>query len=525
MRKLLLGLAAACLLATSAAAETVYRRGNDADPETLDVHKASTVAEGVILADLYEGLVVYDAKGDVVPGAAASWTTSPDGLTWTFALRPDGRWSNGDPVTADDFVFAYRRIMDPATGAKYANILFPIRNAQGVNQGKVKPEELGVAAKDPRTLVITLERSTPYFLELLSHHTSLPMHRASMERDAAAFVQPGRLVSNGAYVLKGFVPNDHITAQKNPYFHDAKDVRIDTVEYYPTSDLASAVRRYQAGELDSLADLPADQIKSLKSRFGDQVVLGPYLGVTALIVNLGKKPLDDPRVRRALSLVIDREFLAGEVWGETMQPAYGLVPPGIANYRAPPVLEGRDLSPIEREDRAKALLKEAGYGEGGKPLSVEIRYNTTDNNRNTATAIADMWRGIGVQTTFVNTDAKTHFAYLRDGGSFDVARYGWIGDYSDPQNFLFLVESDNAGFNAGHYANPVYDALMKRAADERDMTRRADILFEAESLFLKDLPWIPLMYYGTKNLISPRLHGFHQNLRGASPTRFLAIGP
>lgn len=524
-RAALAGLAACLLLVTAAGAETVYRRGNDADPETLDVHKTSTVAEAVILADLYEGLVVYDARGEVIPGEAESWTVSPDGLTWTFRLRADGRWSNGDPVRAGDFVAAYRRIMDPETGAKYAGILFPIRGAQAVNAGKARPEELGVAAPDDRTLVLTLERPTPYFLELLTHQTSLPIHAASLAQYGAAFVQPGHLVSNGAYVLKDFTPNDHITVVKNPYFHDAGAVQIDTVQYFPTSDLAAAVRRYQAGELDSLSDLPADQIKSLKSRFGDQVVLGPYLGVTALIVNLRKKPLDDPRVRRALSLVIDREFLAGEVYGETMQPAYGLVPPGIANYREPPVIEGRDLSPIDREDQARALLKEAGYGEGGKPLSVEIRYNTTDNNRNAATAIADMWRGIGVATSFINTDAKTHFAYLRDGGDFDVARYGWIGDYSDPQNFLFLLESDNTGFNDGHYANPAYDALMRQAADERSMTKRADILFQAESLALKDLPWIPLMVYGTKNLISPRLHGFHQNLRGAMPTRFLSIGP
>jgi len=273
-------------------------------------------------------------------------------------------------------------------------------------------------------------------------------------------------------------------------------------------------------------DLPADQIKSLKERFGKQVVLGPYLGVWAFVLNSSKPPLNDVRVRHALSMVIDREFIAEQIFGETLLPGYSLVPPGINNYVAkPPMLDYKDMSPIDREEKAKALLKEAGYGPGGKPLKLEIRYNTTDNNRNTAVAIADMWkRSLGVESTFLNTDAPTHFAHLRDGGDFDVARYGWIGDYSDPQNFLFLVESDNKGFNYGKYNNPEFDDLMKnKAVNEIDLKKRAEILAKAEQIFLRDLPWIPIMYYGTKHLISSKIEGYHQNLRGVYPTRYLSI--
>jgi len=506
-----------------AAAQVVYNRGNDSDPETLDPHKTSTVAEGHILRDLFEGLVTQDPKGQPIPGAAEKWEVSDDGKLYRFTLRANAKWSNGDPVKASDFVYSYRRIMNPETGAKYANMLYPILNAEKVNKGQAKVEELGVKAVDDRTVEIRLEKPVPYFIELLTHQTSLPVHQASIEKHGKDFVKPGNLVSNGAYVLTEFVPNSYIRATKNPHFHDAKNVQIDVVNFIPQPDLAAAVRRYQAGELHSLADLPADQIKSLKERFGNQVVLGPYLGVWTLPVNTSKPPFNDVRVRKALSMVIDREFIAEQIWGETMVPAYSFVPPGINNYRDPATAEYKDMSPIDREEKAKALLKEAGFGPGGKPLKVEIRYNTTDNNRNTVVAIADQWKQLGVETSFINTDAKTHFAHLRDGGDFDVARYGWIGDYSDPQNFLFLLESDNKGFNYGKYNNPEYDALMKQAAAEGDLKKRAEILYKAEQIFMRDEPWIPIMHYGTKNLISPKLQGFQQNLRGVYPTRFLSL--
>ncbi|HEY8565631.1 MAG TPA: peptide ABC transporter substrate-binding protein [Beijerinckiaceae bacterium] len=504
-----------------AAAEVVYNRGNDADPETLDVHKTSSVAESNILRDLFDGLVIYDAKAEVVPGTAEKWTVSDDGKRYIFTLRADAKWSNGDPVKASDFVFSYRRIMAPETGAKYANILYPILNAEKINKGQAKPDELGVKALDDRTVEITLERPTPYFLELLTHQTSLPVHQASVEKFGKDFVKPGNLVSNGAYMLSEVVPNSYIRARKNPHFYAAKDVQIDTVNFIPHPDLAAAVRRYQAGEIDSLNDLPADQIKSLRERFGGQVVLGPYLGVWCFPVNTSKAPFNDVRVRQALSLVIDREFIADQIWGQTMVPAHSFVPPGINNYREPAQDAAKDLSPIDREEKAKALLKEAGYGPGLKPLKVEIRYNTTDNNRNTVVAVMNQWKAIGVEGSAINTDTKTHFAYLRDGGDFDVARYGWIGDYSDPQNFLFLLESDNKGFNYGKWKNAEYDALLRQAGTETDLKKRAETLYKAETIMMKELPWIPIMHYGTKNLISPKLKGFQQNLRGVYPTRFL----
>jgi len=515
-------LAAGGLGRAAAAPVDLYRRGNDADPETLDPHKSSTVAEAHILRDLYEGLLTYDNHGALIPGAATAWTLSEDGLTYDFSLRPDGRWSNGDPLRAGDFVFALRRILAPATAAKYAEVLFPLKNARAVNQGAAPAEALGVAAPEDRRLVLTLEQPTPYLLELLTHQTSLPVHPPSVARHGDAFARAGNSVTNGPYRLREVVPNDRITLERNPHFHAAATVAIPQVAFLPTPDLSSAVRRYAAGEIDSLADLPGDQIASLKARFGAQVVLGPSLGLYALALNTRKAPFDDVRVRRALSLVIDREFLASKLWGETMDPAYSLCPPGLDHYGRPPETAGREALPIDREDEARALLAAAGFGEG-RPLRLEYRFNTSDNNRNTALAIADMWRGLGIETRFVYTDAKTHFAYLRDGGDFDVARMSWIADYSDPQNFLFLLETGNDGLNPGHYSNPVYDALMRRAAAERDIARRAELLSAAETIVVSDLPWIPVMHTRSKALIASRLTGYHPNLRNAAPTRFLRL--
>ncbi|KND21164.1 ABC transporter substrate-binding protein [Pannonibacter phragmitetus] len=517
-------LAAALLAATSfsAMAEMVYHRGNSADPETLDQHKTSTVYEGNILRDLYEGLVAYSAAGKIIPGVAESWTQSEDGRTYTFKLRDNAKWSNGDPVTAGDFVFSLRRIMNPETGAKYATVLYPILNAEAINKGEKQGEELGVKAVDDHTLEITLERPTPYFVDLLAHQTGLPVHPASVEKFGSDFVKAGNMVSNGAYMLAEFTPNAQLKAVKNPNFHDAANVAIDTVVFYPTEDRGAALRRFQAGELHSNDDVPTEQMAFIEKELADQFKPAPYLGTYYYALNMKDEALAKPEVRRALSMAIDREFLADEIWGGTMIAGYSLVPPGINNYGEPAYADYKDLPQIDREEQAIELMKQAGYGPD-KPLKLTINYNTSENHKNTAVAIADMWKPLGVEVSLVNTDTATHYAMLRDKQDFDVARAGWIGDYSDPQNFLFLVESGNDGFNYANYNNPDYDNLMKEAADTTDLEKRAAILKEAETIFMRDLPFIPMMYYASKNLVSPKLKGFETNLMDVHPTRWMSI--
>ena len=516
---------AAALLAaslTAASAEAVYHRGNTGEPETLDQHKTSTIYERNILIDLYEGLVGLDPVAKVVPGVAESWSISDDGKVYTFKLRNDAAWSNGDPVVAEDFVFSLRRIMDPATGAKYANVLYPIMNAEKAHKGEVPTDQIGVKALDSQTLEIRLESPTPYFLELLTHQSGLPVHPASVQALGPAFVKPGNMVSNGAYSLDEFTPNARIVLKKNPKFHSADDVSIDTVIYYPTEDRGAALRRFQAGEIDSNNDAPTEQIAFMKKELGDRLRLAPFLGTYYYAVKTDKEPFSDARIRRALSLAIDREFIADEIWGGTMIAGYSLVPPGTANYGEPAYADYRDASIIDREDEAIKLLTEAGYGPDN-PLKLEIRYNTSENHKNTAVAIADMWKPLGVEVSLLNTDVKTHYAVLRDKGDFDIARAGWIADYSDPQNFLFLAESDNTGFNYSNYSNPEYDTLMDQAAAETDLEKRAAILFEAEKIFMRDVPFIPILYYGSMNLVSDRIEGWEDNAQNVHPTRYLSL--
>ncbi len=517
-----LGIGILTATAFSAAAQT-YIRGNDGDPETLDQHKTSTVAEANLLRDLYEGLVIYDAKAQIIPGVAESWDISEDGTVYTFTLRNDATWSNGDPVTAGDFVYSLQRIMNPETGAKYANILYPIQNAEAVNKGEMEPDALGVEALGDHTLAITLERQTPYFLELLQHQTGLPVHPASVEAHGADFVQPENMVTNGAYVLESFTPNDKIVMVKSETFREADQVAIERIEYIPFEDRATCVRRWEAGEVHSCSDLPGEQIIRLREEYGDQVKTPPYLGTYYYGVNQLSEKLADPRVRQAMSMVIDREFLADEVWTGTMVPAYSLIPPGIGNYSTGGAeVEYADMDQLDREDLALELMKEAGFGPDN-PIEIEIAYNTSENHKNTATAIADMWKTIGINVTYNVRDASAHYAHLRDTDDYEVVRAGWIGDYSDPQNFLFLVESDNDGFNYANYANPEYDALMDAAAEEVDLDARSAILKQAEEMFMRDLPYIPLLFYSSHSLVSPKLQGWEDNIQNAHATRWMSI--
>ena len=259
---------------TPAFAEVVYNRGNSADPESLDPHKTSTVYEAHILRDLFEGLVMQDAKAELIPGAAESWTVSDDGMVYTFKLRQGAIWSDGSPVTADDFVYSFRRLEDPATAAEYASMLYVGEERRGGEHRQGKPEELGVKAVDAITLEVTLKAPTPYFLEMLTHQSTYPVNKASIDKLGADWIKPGNLVSNGAYTLAEFVPNDHIKLVKNPKFHDAANVKIDVVNYIPTEDRSTAMKRFEAGELDSNDDLPTEQLTDLKAKFGDQIRIG-----------------------------------------------------------------------------------------------------------------------------------------------------------------------------------------------------------------------------------------------------------
>lgn len=519
VKTLAAGALALMLGLSAASAEVVYNRGTAADPETLDPHKTSTTYEADIMRDLFDGLVMPDSKANLIPGAAESWTISPDGLVYTFKMRKDGKWSNGDPVTADDFVYSMRRMVSKDLGAEYASILYPIKNAEEVNSGKVPPEEMGVKALDPMTLEITLKGPTPYFLQMLSHQAAYPVHKGSIDKFGADFVKPGNLVSNGAYMLKEFTPNSRVQIVKNPNFHDAANVKIDVVNYIPTEDRAAAMKRYEAGEFDSYNDLPTEQLNDLRAKFGAQVRVAPYLGTYYYAFKTDKKPWDNAELRRAISMAIDRDFLAEKIWSNSMIPAYSFVPPGIAGY-TPAVADYATMSQLDREDAAKAILEKLGYGPSN-PLKMEIRFNTSENHKNTAVAIQDQLKPLGIEVTMVNTDTKTHYGLLKEKGDFDIARAAWIADYQDAQNFLFLAESNN-GNNYAQYKNAEYDGLMEKAAVTADPAERGKLLTAAEAIFMRDTANVPLLFYSFHNIVSPKLSGFDDNVMDQHPTRFIS---
>lgn len=520
LKSWLVGCTMLAMTASGAFAEVVFNRGNSADPESLDPHKTSTVYEANILRDLFMGLTTQDAKAQVQPGAAESYTVSDDGKTWTFKLRKGALWSDGSPVTADDFVFSWRRLVDPATAAEYAYMLAPVVNAEDITAGKKKPEELGVKAVDPETFVVTLNAPTPYFLEMLTHQATYPLSKANVEKLGADFVKPGNLVSNGAYVLKEFVPNDHIKAVKNDKFYDAVNVKIDVVNFIPTEDRSTAMKRFEAGELDSNDDLPTEQLADLKAKFGDQIRIGPYLGTYYYVFKTDKAPWDNAKLRHAISMAVDRDYLAEKVWQNTMLPAYSFVPPGITGYETR-TTDYAEKSQLDREDEAKKILAELGYGPD-KPLKMEIRFNTSENHKNTAVAIQEQLKPLGVEVSLINTDTKTHYAHLEQHGDFDVARAGWIADYKDPENFLALCKT-GTGNNYAVYSNKEYDDLMAHAAASVSPEERMKKLSDAEAVGVaRDLCVMPLLYYSYHDLVSSKIKGWEDNVMDVHPTRFLS---
>ena len=526
-RTLVIVLFAALLLGVSSAhaAGNTLQRGNAAEPETLDVHKSSGVPEANIQRDLFEGLVAEAADGSVIPGVAESWTLSEDGKTYTFRLRKDARWSNGDPVTAHDFVFALRRGVDPAVGSSYAFILWPIANAEAITKGKVKElDRMGVEAADAHTLKITLKAPTPYFIGMLTHHQAYPVHRKTLERHGGKWTRAGNLVSNGAYRLAEWVPQSHLRLERNPHYWDAANVRIDAVVFHPTEDKSTELKRFRSGELDVTDDVPGDQIPWVEKNLAGQFRNTAYLGTYYYALNLTKAPFRDrPALRNALAMTIDREILTSKVTKGGEIPAYAWVPPGVNQYAGAKV-PWHGLSKAERLARAKELYAEAGYSRDN-PLKVQILYNTSDGHKRVAIAISGMWKkALGVETELFNQEWKVYLT-TRKARQFEVLRAGWIGDYNDANTFLELLKGDVGTMNPAGYTNSEYDALMRKAEKETDLEVRAELMQKAEEILLKDLPIIPIYHYTTQHLVSPRVKGWVDNVMDVHPTRFLSLAP
>jgi len=508
------------LSAGLAAAETVIHIGNSGEPDSLDPHHLSGTWENRTVGDMFLGLTTEAADGSVIPGAAESWEISGDGSVYTFKIRDGHNWSDGQPVTADDFVFSLRRILAPETAAKYASLLYPIKNAEEVNTAKIGGEMLGVRAIDDRTLEITLKAPTPYFLTQLTHYTAWAVPKHKVEELGDDWVKPGQLVSNGAYTVEEWVPNTHVKLVKNPGFYDAANVKIDTIYYYPTEERNAALKRFRAGELDINTDFASDQIEWLRENMPDQHRIAPYLGIYYYPINTAKPPFDDKRVRQALSMAIDREAITDKVLRTGEVPAYSFVPPLTSRYAISEVA-WKDTPYKDRVAQAKALLAEAGYG-ADNPLELTLRYNTSENHKKIAIAVASMWKQLGVKADLFNSEVKVHYNDLQEG-DFQVARAGWIADYDDAQNFLYLLQTSSGPMNYGRYSEPKFDGLMDKASVTVDLEARAEIMRQAEEVAMEDQPVIPIYYYVSKNLVSNKVQGWVDNGKDIHRTRWLSV--
>jgi oligopeptide transport system substrate-binding protein len=472
------------------------QRAIPTDPETLDQHKARTTQAADILRDLGEGLVGYSADGELVPAAATSWDVSDDGLTYTFHLRDDAKWSNGDPVVAAHFVAGVERLVNPETAAFYAEFLSDVSDIEAI---------------DELTLALTLSQPTPYMLSLLTHPATFPIHTPSVAEHADGFARPGKFVSNGPYRLDAWVPGAVVSLRRNVHYWNNAATSIDTVNYHVLVQDSSELNRYRAGELHITSTVPPDNFAQVQEELGDQLHVAPYLGVYYYGFNLSKPPFkDNPGLRQALSMSIDREQLTSKVTGRGEAPAYSWVPPGANNYE-PPALGYSAMTQAERNQVARNLYKSAGYSDDN-PLQIELRYNTSDTQRRVAVAIQSMWKEVlGVETTLINEEFQVLLANIRQRDITEVFRASWIGDYNDAHGFLKILESDNPANTPG-YRSEDFDLLMQRAAGQTDLGSRRLFLEEAEREMLADHPTIPIYFYVSKHLVSPELEGWGDNV-------------
>ncbi len=491
--------------------ESLLNRGNGTEPRSLDAHNAATVDESDVLRDVGEGLLGVSPEGALRPAVALRWAASDDGLEYTFWLRPDARWSNGDAVTAADFVYSYRRLVDPATAALNASSAIDIENAEQIVAGMLPSSELGVEAVDTHQLRIRLQRPLPYFLKLLTFPSMFPVHQASVEKHGDTYARPGNLVSNGAYILNDWQIGAFIEVVRNDFYWNNAQTSIDRVRHYVTSDPIAELNRYRAGELDITRTIPFGSFAQMRKERPDEVRVSPALSVYYYGFNLSNEVFaNNLKLRQALSMAIDRETITEKIMGRGEAPAYGWVPEGIADYDTRQ-FSYASMPATQRLATARRLYQEAGYGKD-KPLKLELRYNTGNSHRTIATAVQSMWHELpGLEIELINEQLQVLIANVQEKAVTQIFRLSWTGNYDDAHTFLSIMESDNPS-NLTGYESAEFDRLMLTAANQLRPELRKAFLGEAESQMLKDHPLIPIYFYINRSMVSKRVKGWGDNV-------------
>lgn len=480
-------------------------RGNGDEVPTLDPTMASDTSSSRVINDMFEGLVTEDLHGNTIPALAKSWDVSEDGTQYIFHLR-DANWSNGDPITAHDFVFALQRIVDQKTGAPYSWYvsMASILNADVITKGEKNVDTLGVKALNDSTLQITLTKPVPYFIPMLAHTSMFAIPQKVVEKYKENWTKPENIVVSGAYKLSQWVINEKVVLERNSQYWNDQATVINKVTYLPISDVNAEYNRYRTGEIDITSVVPLELYAKIKKERPNELLTMPSLGTYYYLFNLNKKPFDDPRVRKALAYSIDRDVVVNKILGQGQLPAYTNTPPAVAGFEVPK-LEWAEISQKERNAKAKALLKEAGFDQSN-PLKFSLEYNTSEAHKKLAIVMASMWKkNLGVEVDIANQEWKT-FLQTLSSKNFSVARYAWIGDYNEASTFLSYFAS--SGLNYGGWNSADYDETLKQASIVKTDKEREVLYQKAEQIFTNEMPAIPVYFYTRTVLKNSHVGGY-----------------
>ncbi|MEE7535713.1 oligopeptide ABC transporter substrate-binding protein OppA [Klebsiella huaxiensis] len=496
-------------------------RNNGSEPSSLDPHKVESDVEFNILSDLFEGLVSVSPAGEIQPRLAEKWENK-DNTIWTFHLRPGVTWSDGSAITAQDVVWSWQRLVSPLTASPYAS--YPgnihIVNAAEIARGQKTPETLGVKAIDDTTLEVTLNQPNAAFLAMLAHPSMVPLDKVLIARYGDKWTKPEHMVTSGPYKLSTWVVNERIVAERNPRYWDNAHTVIDKVTYLPISSEAADVNRYKAGEIDIVYTVPINQFAQLKKTIGNQLDVSPQLATYYYEFNTTRPPFNDPRVRRALNMALDKDIIAEKVLGQGQRPAWLISQPEVGGVK----LQNPEYASWPRDKRiaeAKKLLNEAGYNEA-HPLVFNLLYNTSESHQRIAIAASSMWKkNLGVEVKLQNQEWKTMLDTMHTH-NFDAVRYSWIADYDDAATFLNNFRTGDSE-NTTQYSNPAYDEALHNAAKAADAATRGKFYQQAEDMLGQDVPAVPVYHYVRTHLVKPWVGGFMPDKLGYYYTKDMYI--